>query len=143
MSFVLDNSVSMLWLLPHSNPAGMALAEQVLMQLQTTSATVPSLWSLEGANVIAKCQLMGKITQAQASTFVALLNDLGIEVDRDTATHALHATLDLARQYRLSSYDAAYLELALRLGVPLATLDADLAAAARSAGVPLLDQMWP
>ncbi|NDF45744.1 MAG: VapC toxin family PIN domain ribonuclease, partial [Betaproteobacteria bacterium] len=114
MSLVLDNSVAMLWLLPQSNPAGMALADKVLTQLQNDGAMAPSLWTLEAANVIAKCQRLGKITQAQASAFVALLEGLGIAIDTSTSQRALHDTLDLARQFRLSAYDAAYLELALR-----------------------------
>ena len=138
MSFVLDNSVAMLWLLPQSNPAGGELAEKVLAQLQETGARVPSLWSLEAANVIAKSQRLEKITLAQASAFVALLDALDITVDVSTAQRAMHATLDLARQFNLSAYDAAYLELALREGLPLATLDVKLQSAAREAGVRLL-----
>ena len=138
MSFVLDNSVAMLWLLPQSNPAGSTLAENVLAQLQETGARVPSLWSLEAANVMAKSQRLEKITLAQASAFVALLDALDITVDVSTAQRAMHATLDLARQFNLSAYDAAYLELALREGLPLATLDVKLQSAAREAGVRLL-----
>ncbi len=138
MSLVLDNSVAMLWLLPQSNPAGMALADKVLTQLQNDGAMAPSLWTLEAANVIAKCQRLGKITQAQASAFVALLEGLGIAIDTSTSQRALHDTLDLARQFRLSAYDAAYLELALREQLPLATLDDALQNAAREAGVALI-----
>ena len=138
MSFVLDNSIAMLWLLPQSNPAGLALADKVLTQLQSDGAMAPSLWTLEAANVIAKCQRLGKITQAQASAFVALLEGLGIVFDASTSQRALHDTLDLARQFRLSAYDAAYLELALREQLPLATLDEDLQTAAMQAGVKLL-----
>jgi predicted nucleic acid-binding protein len=138
MSLVLDNSVAMLWLLPQSNPAGMALADKVLTQLQNDGAMAPSLWTLEAANVIAKCQRLGKITQAQASAFVALLEGLGIAIDASTSQRALHDTLDLARQFRLSAYDAAYLELALREQLPLATLDDALQNAAREAGVALI-----
>lgn len=139
MSFVLDNSVAMLWLLPQSNPTGLALANQVLTRLETEEAMAPSLWALEAANVIAKGQRLGKITQAQASAFVALLDGLGIVIDAHTSARALHATLDLARQFRLSAYDAAYLELALREQLPLATLDEALQQAAREAGVALID----
>jgi predicted nucleic acid-binding protein len=138
MSLVLDNSVAMLWLLPQSNPAGMALADKVLTQLQNDGAMAPSLWTLEAANVIAKCQRLGKITQAQASAFVALLEGLGIAIDARTSQRALHDTLDLARQFRLSAYDAAYLALALREQLPLATLDDALQNAAREAGVVLI-----
>jgi predicted nucleic acid-binding protein len=135
---VLDNSVVMLWLLPQSNPSGVELATHVLQNLEISGAIVPSLWSLEAANVIAKSQRLGKITQAQASSFVALLDELNIDIDHATARHALHDTLDLARQYRLSAYDASYLELALRLAAPLATLDAALVNAAQSAGVKIV-----
>lgn len=138
MSLVLDNSVAMLWLLPQSNPAGLGLAEQVLVMLQRGGASVPSLWPLEAANVIAKSQRLGKITQAQASAFVSLLDELSISIDGSTAQSALHATLDLARQFRLTAYDAAYLELALRKNLPLATLDEQLQSAARQAGVSLI-----
>lgn len=138
MSLVLDNSVAMLWLLPQSNPLGIALADKVLTQLQNDGAMAPSLWTLEAANVIAKCQRLGKITQAQASAFVALLEGLGIAIDTSTSQRALHDTLDLARQFRLSAYDAAYLELALREQLPLATLDDALQNAAREAGVALI-----
>lgn len=138
MSFVLDNSVAMLWLLPQSNRAGLTLAQQVLDRLQDTGAQVPSLWHLEAANVMAKSLRLEKITQAQASTFVALLEALDIRTDGEASLRSLHDTLDLARRYSLSAYDAAYLELALRKSLPLATLDAQLGAAAQQAGVPVL-----
>ena len=138
MSFVLDNSVAMLWLLPQSNPPGCELADKVLAQLQETGARVPSLWPLEVANVVAKSQRLQKITLAQASAFIELLDNLDIAVDASSAQRALHDTLDLARQFGLSANDAAYLELALREGLPLATLDARLQAAAHQAGVPLM-----
>lgn len=138
MSFVFDSSVAMLWLLPRSNPAGLNLAQQVLDRLQGTRAQVPSFWHLEAANVMAKSLRLDKITQAQASTFMALLEALDIRTDGETSLRALHDTLDLARRYSLSAYDAAYLELALRKGLPLATLDAQLGAAAQQAGVPVL-----
>ena len=60
---------------------------------------------------------------------------VAIEVDPNTFAHVLSDTLQLARRYRLSSYDASYLELALRMALPLATLDADLHRAASKAGV--------
>jgi predicted nucleic acid-binding protein len=139
MSFVLDNSVAMLWLLPQSNVAGTVLANKVLDLLLTTGAMVPSLWRLEAANVIGKSLRLNKITQAKASTFIALLEDLDIAIDGQTDQRAFHDTLDLARRYALSAYDAAYLELALRRGLALATLDVKLDAAAREAGVLVLE----
>ncbi len=135
MRFVLDNSVAMLWLLPQSQPAGIDYAEAVLDELGRQGAIVPGLWPLEAANVVAKAQSRGVVTAQQATSFVDLLGQLDIVVDAATAVHALGRTLELARRHRLSAYDAAYLELALRQRCALATLDTALAAAADAAGV--------
>lgn len=91
---------------------------------------VPSLWALEIANVVVKVESRGIVTEADAQRFIVLLGRLSIVTDQATAAHALGDTLNLARRYKLSAYDAAYLELALRTGLPLATLDADLTKAA-------------
>ena len=87
------------------------------------------------ANVIAKAEEQGLVTEARSGAFLEMLEDVDIEVDAATFAHALSDTLQLARRYRLSAYDASYLELALRTGLPLATLDEDLQKAARKAGV--------
>ncbi len=135
MSFVLDNSVAMCWLLADGNPADVAYAEAVLDALREQQALVPSLWALEASNVIARAEAKGLLTEARSQAFVVLLQRLNIVTDPATAAHALGDTLHLARRYKLSAYDAAYLELALRTGLPLATLDADLEKAAQAAGV--------
>jgi predicted nucleic acid-binding protein len=137
MNFVLDNSVTMRWLMPNTKPADSVYAINALEALTTGQATVPSLWALEAANVIAKLETKGLVTEARSLAFLALLARLNIVDDKSTAAHALGETLNLARRYKLSAYDAAYLELAMRNGLPLATLDADLAKAATSAGVPI------
>ena len=77
------------------------------------------------------------MTEADSQRFIALIGRLNLVTDQATATHALGDTLNLARRYKLSAYDAAYLELAQRTGLPLATLDANLAKAATTAGVPI------
>lgn len=137
MNFVLDASVALLWLVPDSNPAGVDYASVALQALKESQALVPSLLALEIANVVAKIESRGVVTEADSQRFIALLARLNIVTDHATAAHALGDTLNLARRYKLSAYDAAYLELALRTGLPLATLDADLAKAASSAGVPV------
>ena len=136
MKFVLDASVALLWLVPQTNPDGVPYASSVLAALKSASAIVPSLWSVEVANVTAKVEAKGLVAEAQSQFFVSQLERLDISTDPDTSTHALGETLNLARRYKLSAYDATYLELALRMGLPLATLDADLAKAAKKAGVP-------
>ena len=135
MSLVLDNSVAMCWLLNDGRPAGITYALNVLDALKTTPALVPGLWALEAANVVAKAEAKGLINEARSESFIATLMRLHIVTDKATASHVLSETLNLARRYKLSAYDAAYLELALREGLPLATLDADLEKAARKAGV--------
>ena len=135
MRFVLDASVALLWLVPGTHPAGVDYAEATLVALKDAQALVPSLWALEVANVVAKLETKTIVTEADSQRYVALLGQLHIVTDPATATHALGDTLNLARRYRLSAYDAAYLELALRTGLPLATLDAGLAKAAATAGV--------
>ena len=135
MSFVLDNSVAMCWLLNDGRPADVSYALRVLNSLKKAHAVVPALWALEAANVVAKAESRGLLPEARTQTFVATLGRLNIVVDKATAVHALGETLNLARRYKLSAYDASYLELALREGLPLATLDADLGKAAKKAGV--------
>lgn len=135
MNFVLDASVALLWLAPETNPTGVAYAAAVLTGLKQSQAVVPSLLALEVANVVAKLESNGVVTEADSQRYIALLGRLNVTIDQATAAHALSGALNLARRYKLSAYDAAYLELALRTGLPLATLDADLAKAATTAGV--------
>ncbi len=137
MSFVLDASVTMAWLLGDSKPADRAYAQSALEALKQVDrhAEVPVTWGLEVANVVARAEAKGLLAEAQSKAFLEMLANAPIHADGATFTQALGSTLDLARRYRLSAYDASYLELALRAGLPLATLDADLARAARKAGV--------
>lgn len=135
MKFVLDASVALLWLVPETNPAGVDYASATLNALKESQALVPSLLALEVANVVAKVESRSIVTEADSQRFITLLGRLNVVTDQATAAHALGDTLNLARRYKLSAYDAAYLELALRTGLPLATLDANLAQAATTAGV--------
>lgn len=137
MKFVLDASVALLWLVPQTNPSGIDYADAILTAMKESQAVVPSLFALEVANVVAKVESKGVVTQADSQRYISLLGQLNIATDQATMMHALGDTLNLARRYKLSAYDAAYLELALRAGLSLATLDADLAKAATSAGVPI------
>jgi predicted nucleic acid-binding protein len=137
MKFVLDASVALLWLVPNTNPLGVEYAGAVLDELKESQSIVPSLFALEVANVVAKAESKGIVTEADSQRFIFLLGQLNIVTDQATAAHALGDTLNLARRYKLSTYDAAYLEIALRSGLPLATLDANLAKAAITAGVPI------
>ena len=132
---VLDVSLCCMWCF-----ADEATAESwaILELLQTARAQVPALWLWETANVLVEAERRGRISPAAIRTFLGLLEALPISVDQPSTASAWHDTLALARSHRLTSYDAAYLELALRRGLPLASRDQALQAAARAEGVPLL-----
>jgi predicted nucleic acid-binding protein len=111
----------------------------LLDRFESKHAEVPSLWHLESANALLVGARNGRIAAARTSEFIALVNGLPIVVDEQTPSLALDRVLNLAQKEGLSAYDASYLELAMRRGLPLATMDGDLAAAARRVGVSLLE----
>ena len=135
MNFVLDNSVTMRWFFGDGTPQELAYAGKVLDAMKVATAIVPTTWGLEVANVIARAEAKALVTEARSGAFLDMLDGVSIEVDAATFAHALQSTLQLARRYKLSAYDASYLELALRRGISLATLDEDLQKAAKKAGV--------
>jgi predicted nucleic acid-binding protein len=133
--FVLDCSVTMRWCF-HDDAT--RYAEHVLQRLSTEEACAPSLWALEVANVLLVAERRRRLTPADSSRFVSLLQTLPIRVAAETALHVWSDVLPVARAHQLSAYDAAYLELAMRLGCPIATLDENIRHAAKPLGVPLL-----
>lgn len=137
MNFVLDASVALCWLLADGKPSANAYANKVLeaASREDTQAVVPVIWGLEVANVIAKAESRELLTEAQSEAFLEMLAGIDIEVDSATFAKALTDSLQLARRHKLSAYDASYLEVALREGLALATLDDDLRKAARKSGV--------
>ena len=135
MNFVLDNSVTMRWFFGDGKPQELAYAGKVLDAMKGAIALVPVTWGLEVANVIAKAEAKALVMEARSRAFLEMLEGVDIEVDTATFAHALSDTLQLARRYKLSAYDASYLELALRWGIPLTTIDGDMQKAAKKAGV--------
>jgi predicted nucleic acid-binding protein len=135
LSFVLDNSVSSRWFFDDGSRSDVTYAEKVLGALNREAAVVPATWGLEAANVLARAEANGWMTKQRVDSSLLLVRGLKIEVDEETYSRSLSDTLDLARRYKLSAYDASYLELAKRLAIPLATLDEKLIKAARKAGV--------
>lgn len=131
-TFVLDGSITLAWLFEDEADA---YAEAVEDSLIEASAVVPSLWHLEIANGALIGERRKRTTEAKVTQFLSLLNSLSITADEETAAKAWQETLQLARTHKLSAYDAAYLELAIRRSLPLATLDEDLTAAAAAVGV--------
>src|SRR5487761_1197305 len=125
--FVLDCSLSVAWFFEDE---ANAYAQAVEDSLSAASAIVPTHWPLEVANAIVMGQRRNRTTEAKATMFLGLLKSLPITLDDETAMRAWQASIQLARTHQLSVYDAAYLELALRRGLPLTTLDDKLKAAA-------------
>ena len=134
-AFVLDSSIALCWCFDNEATEG---TRQLLEHLQADTAAVPNLWHIEIANVLTLAERRRRITAAETAQFIALLEALEIDVDEETWSRALVRILDLAREERLTAYDAAYLELAMRLGVPLASKDGDLCDAAERLGVSVL-----
>jgi predicted nucleic acid-binding protein len=131
---VLDCSIVMAWFFTDERSD---YADDVARQLPTRMAFVPSNWPLEVANILIVGERRKRSTQAQAATLIKNLTALPISIDDETNLHAWSSTLGLAREQNLTAYDAAYLELAMRRGLPLATLDDRLNTAATAVGVPL------
>jgi predicted nucleic acid-binding protein len=131
-ALVLDSSIALCWCF--EDEATQATRD-LLEHLRTDTAAVPNLWHVEITNVLALAERRRRITAAATAQFIALLDELEIDVDEETWTRAFTRVLDLARAQRLTAYEAAYLELAMRLGVPLASKDRDLCDAAERVGV--------
>jgi predicted nucleic acid-binding protein len=127
MSLVLDCSATLAWIHPDEvTPAILSLFERI----RDSGAWVPSLWKLEVANALGMTVRRGRYPLDFVSDSLADLALFPIHQDEDTSSHAWTSTFTLARRHNLTAYDAAYLELAKRRALPLATLDRLLAAAA-------------
>ena len=136
MEAVLDASVALAWTLPDE---GSARAERFLARISPESVLwVPALWWYEIANALTMAQRRRRMTEADCARAVALYGMLPIGTDLDLNPAALSRFCILARQHSLSAYDAAYLELAQRRGVGIATLDRGLTLVARRAGLQVL-----
>ncbi|HJT34873.1 MAG TPA: type II toxin-antitoxin system VapC family toxin [Pirellulales bacterium] len=131
-AFVLDCSLAAAWFFEDEADA---YAQAVEDSLASVAAIVPVLWPLEVANALLMGERRKRTTEAKVTTFLGLLQALPIALDDETIGHAWHATIQLARAHQLSVYDSAYLELAMRRHLPLASLDDPLKAAAKAVGV--------
>jgi predicted nucleic acid-binding protein len=132
MPFVVDASAVSCWALDdEAHP----VATRALERIRANEAFVPALWWFEIRNVLIVNERRKRIARAAVSAFLRSLSRLSILIDRSPEELPL---LDLARKHRLSVYDAAYLELAKRERLALATLDAELADTARTESIALI-----
>lgn len=138
MTCVVDSSATLAWLLADERND---LTTSVFRLVARNGAVVPSIWPIEVANSLNMAARRDRITHSVRDQHLSDLAQLAIEIDGDTAAHAWHATLKLADMHSLTVYDAAYLELAQRRRLPLATLDKALIGAAAKTGVKILPEI--
>jgi predicted nucleic acid-binding protein len=135
VSLVLDASVALAWCFEdEQTPAVMDLLDRVA----ETGGVAPLLWPLEALNGLLAAERRRRIAAEKRATLAAFLRELPITLDDETVDRAWEATARLAAQFKLTIYDAAYLELAQRRRLPLASLDQDLRTAASAAGIGIL-----
>jgi predicted nucleic acid-binding protein len=132
MRFVLDASVTITWAMRDEDHP---LADLAFLALQSGSAIAPAIWWYEVRNILVLNERRNRISPEDSVRFLLDLTQLSIEVD---FPHDSTGVIGLSRKHRLSVYDAAYLALAVRERLPLATLDKNLEVAAAAAGIPLL-----
>ena len=139
--FVVDASIALCWCFEEQRTAYTEAVFDCLAR--GDEALVPALWPLEVVNSLVVAVRQKGISAAQFETFLQDLKDLPVVVDLEGLKRVYSSIARLSRQHQLSSYDAAYLDLAVAEGLPLATLDNSLCAAAKRAGVELLAFMEP
>jgi predicted nucleic acid-binding protein len=135
MPLILDSSVALAWIYTDElTPATLSLSKSI----GETGAWAPSIWPLEIANSLFFSIRRGRIDHAFRDQAILDLTRLGISIDDVTHQHAWTTTLALSDRFKLTTYDACYLELAQRRNLPLASLDKDLRRAAEALDIPLL-----
>ena len=135
--FVIDASIVLSWCFPDEDDAD---AQHAVTLLQKGSeAVATSFWRHEVLNGLLMAERRKRITETLSQTFMRDLQKLPVHLDAIAASKIFGTDVEaLARQHALTAYDAAYLELAIRLGIPLSTLDTDLRRAAQAVGVTLV-----
>ncbi len=133
--FVVDNSVVMAWCFDDEVDFYTDAIQDLLAR---NVAFVPSIWPLEVANVLLVAERKKRITKAASGHFIAMLSQLPIVVDSTEPERVLHDVISLARQYKLTSYDSSYIELAIRKGLPIASLDNAILKAAKDIQVQIM-----
>ena len=135
MSLVIDNSVALAWCFEDEHTQAVL---ELLDRVAETGAFAPSLWPLEALNGLFMAERRRRVDAPRAQRLAGFLSALPITLDTETPYQAWTTTARLAQPHRLSMYDAAYLELAQRRKLPLATLDGDLIKAAKALGTTVL-----
>jgi len=132
--FIIDNSVVMAWCFADEESA---YADEVLDGLESSEAIVPAIWPLEIGNVLVVAERRKRLNESDSIRFLALINDLPIKVIQEPPGRMTKEILTLARKRQISTYDASYLDLAMRKGLPIATQDSGLIKAAKKCKIAL------
>jgi predicted nucleic acid-binding protein len=134
MDLVVDASMTLAWLFIRSKSEEEKIADRALLALSDTEAFVPSLWHTEIANALLVGERRGVVTPVQVFEYLDRLSALPLVTDDIAPVNRRELVMALAREYKLTAYDATYLDLALRRNAVLATFDSQLAEAMRQAG---------
>jgi predicted nucleic acid-binding protein len=134
MQFVVDNSVVMAWCFDDESSR---YTDAVLDSLKESAAYVPSIWPLEVANVLLVAQKRGRLSRAKSILFMNMLNALPISMEIENRMRIFGEVFSLGSDLGITAYDASYLDLAMRKGIPIATLDTSLRKAAKKCSVPI------
>jgi predicted nucleic acid-binding protein len=133
-TLVIDCSMTMAW---YFKDEATPYTNSVRASLATERAVVPAFWPLEVTNVLLMAERRKRSNHSRATKWLRYLSALPIAIDPGTPARAFDPIMNLARTHKLTTYDGAYLELAVRRGLPLATLDDALKKAAKAVGVPI------
>jgi predicted nucleic acid-binding protein len=133
--FVVDNSVVMTWCFADETDK---YSDAVLDSLVVSTAFVPSIWPLEVGNVLLVAEGRKRLSEADSTRFIALLGELSIVIEQEEPERMMKDVVALARKHKISTYDASYLDLAMRKGLPIASLDKGLRKAAKRSRVSIL-----
>ena len=136
-NLVVDNSIVMTWCFKDETNH---YADTILECLEKSTAFVPSTWPLEVGNVLLVAERKKRLSTADSTHFISLLSNLPIIVEQELPERMIKEIFALAREHKLSTYDASYLDLAMRKGFPIATLDKNLIAAAKKSHVKIFKE---
>lgn len=136
MDFILDASIALAWCFEDEATPQTTL---LLEELEFKTALVPSIWPLEISNILLSAQRKKRISFADMMQLLEMIASLNIQLETETIEKHFHETLSLAYNENLTTYDASYLELAIRLGLPVATKDKQLRQACINLGVKLIE----
>lgn len=131
--FVIDNSIILSWCLEDE---GRRYTDALLDCIGEYEALVPAVWPLELSNALLMAERRKRLTTAEVTHILSIIETLPIVIEQEPPERAWTEVLSLARAQRLTTYDASYLDLAMRMGIPIATLDKALKKAARNVEVP-------